>query len=103
MIASHGAALLGEYDFEPDTGLWHHRLGTRGPSMSLDEISYDSGRMQFENRRRTEPVDLASHLEFAHRLFHDVSDQHAAHPSIPETNADFETLRWFPYATDAAR
>lgn len=26
--------------------------------MSRDEISYDSGRMLFENRRRSEPVDL---------------------------------------------
>ena len=34
----HGAHLLGEYDFEPDSGLWHHRRATRGPAMSLDEI-----------------------------------------------------------------
>jgi hypothetical protein len=108
MIASHGALLLDEYDFEPDSGLWHHRRATRGPAMSLDEISYAGGRMQFENRRRTEPVDLARHLASAHELFHAAGDHHVgdrATPtgSSPETNADFETLRWFPYAADVAR
>jgi hypothetical protein len=85
MIASHGASLLGEYDFEPDSGLWHHRRATRGPSMSLDEISYESGRMRFENRRHSEPVDLARHLASAHELFHDATaagDRHAA-PTAP--------------------
>jgi len=100
MIASHGASLLGEYDFEPDRGLWHHRRGTRGPAMSLAEISYDAGKMRFENRRRTEPVDLARHLDAAHGLFHAASDHQSTNTTTPETNADFETLRWFPYATD---
>jgi selenocysteine lyase/cysteine desulfurase len=106
LIASHGASLLGAYDFEPDSGLWHHRLGTRGPSMSLDEIVYDTGRMQYENRRRSEPVDLVRHLADAHELFHLAAsagagaDHRAPHGVVPETNADFETLRWFPYAAD---
>jgi len=103
MIASHGTSLLGEYDFEPDSGLWHHRRGTRGPSMSLDEISYDSGRMLFENRRRSEPVDLLRHLAEAHELFAAGAVHQATHSVAPETNADFETLRWFPYAVDVAQ
>ena len=103
MIASHGTSLLGEYDFEPESGIWHHRNGTRGPSMSLDEISYDTGRMLFENRRRSEPVDLARHLVSADELFHAGADQHVPHTMAPETNADFETLRWFPYAVAVAR
>jgi len=103
MIASHGALLLGEYDFEPDSGLWHHRRGTRGPSMSLDEITYDAGRMRFENRRRSEPVDLARHLESAHQLLHAAGPSRSDTAATPDTNADFETLRWFPYASDIAR
>ena len=103
MIASHGTSLLGEYDFEPDSGLWHHRRGTRGPSMSLDEISYDTGRMLFENRRRSEPVDLLRHLAEAHELFAAGAVHQATHSVAPETNADFETLRWFPYAVDVAQ
>lgn len=103
MIASHGSVLLGEYDFEPDSGLWHHRRGTRGPSMSLDEITYDNATMQFENRRRSEPVDLARHLDSAHVLFHTARDHPAARETTPQTNADFETLRWFPYDADVVR
>ena len=103
MIASHGASLLAEYDFEPDSGLWHHRRGARGPSMSLDEISYDTGRMLFENRRRSEPVDLARHLAQAREVFGAGADHQSTHTVMPETNADFETLRWFPYAIDIAR
>jgi hypothetical protein len=71
--------------------------------MSLDEISYDGGRMQFENRRHSEPVDLARHLAFAHELFHAGSADRAPAAPTPETNADFETLRWFPYAADIVR
>ncbi len=102
LIASHGAALLGEYDFEPDSGLWHHRLGSRGPAMSLDEITYNSAGMHFENRRRTEPIDLARHLAAAHELFHAASERATSTRTAPQTNADFETLRWFPYASDVS-
>jgi selenocysteine lyase/cysteine desulfurase len=101
-IASHGARLLGDYDFEPDSGLWFHQRGTRGPSMSLDEISYDDGRMRFENRRRTQPVDLPRHLAAATELFRGAGDTPLHAPSVPDTNADFETLRWFPYASDVS-
>ena len=102
LIASHGAALLGEYEFEPDSGLWHHRLGTRGPSMSLHEISYDAGGMHFVNRRRTEAIDLARHLDAAHALFHAGGAGRTESSAHPETNADFEHLRWFPYPDEVA-
>ena len=111
LIADHGASLLGAYEFEPDSGLWHHRRATRGPSMSLAEISYSTGTMVFENRRRSEPIDLARQLAAAHELFHagdpagdaagDAAGIAAGDAGTPRTNADFETLRWFPYAADA--
>lgn len=100
MVASHGTALLGEYVFEPDSGLWRHPSSAAHPSMSLDEVSYDSGRMQFVNRRHSEPIDLARHLESARELFHTAADQHRSTPTSPMTNPDFESLRWFPYAAD---
>jgi selenocysteine lyase/cysteine desulfurase len=100
LVASHGAALLGEYDFEPDSGLWHHRRGTRGPSMSLEEISYAGGSMAFADRRHQEAIDLDRHLGAAHELFHAVSERLPSPASHPVTNADFEHLRWFPYADE---
>ena len=101
LIASHGAALLGEYDFEPDTGLWHHRRGARGPAMSLAEISYASGAMEFTNRRHREPIDLSLHLATARELFR-AGAETGPLASVPQTNDDFETLRWFPYASDVS-
>jgi len=100
MIASHGASLLGEYDFEPDSGLWHHRRGSRGPAMSLAEISYAGGRMEYVDRRRQEAIDLDRHLAAAHELFHAAQTAVAAAADHPTTNPDFEHLRWFPYADE---
>jgi hypothetical protein len=105
-IASHGGELLDQYRFDADTGIWSHRVGSCGPSMSLGEISYASGAMSFENRRRTEPIDLARHLADAHALFHAArtasADGGGSHFERPETNADFEHLRWFVYPGDVA-
>ncbi len=100
LTANHGAALLGAYDFEPDSGLWHHRDGSPSNAMSLGEISYDSGSMCFDNRRHRGAIDLARHLSDAHALVESAAGDtsSAAAPAHPETNDDFEHLRWFPYA-----
>jgi len=103
-IASHGGALLDEYCFDPDTGIWSHRVGSSGPSMRLDEISYTSGSMGFENRRRTHSIDLGRHLADAESLFLAAGNNAAAgFPRFerPQTNPDFEHLRWFAYPGEA--
>jgi selenocysteine lyase/cysteine desulfurase len=100
LIATDGVQLLPSYRFEPDLGLWHHKQGNTGPAMSLYEISYEGGEMEFENRRQTQEVDLARHFEAAKELFANARtnpDNPFAHP---QTNADFEQLRWFPYPDD---
>jgi len=100
MVASEGVHLLPMYDFEPDSGLWHHRLGTRAPAMSLHEVSYERGAMAFENRRHTHPIDLSRHLDDARALFATARSEHPPACAHPVTNEDFEHLRWFPYADD---
>jgi len=102
LVASEGVHLLPMYDFEPDSGLWHHRHGTHGPAMSLHEVSYDGGHMEFENRRHTQPIDLARHLDDARVLFATARDEPAHACTHPETNDDFEHLRWFPYPHDVS-
>ena len=100
LIATDGVHLLPSYRFEPDSGLWHHKHGNIDPAMSLREISYETGEMRYENRRRTQEVDLARHLDAAKTLMAEARtrpDQAFAHP---QTNADFEHLRWFPYPDD---
>ena len=100
LVAEHGATLLNEYDFEPDSGLWHHRLGTRGPAMRLADISYAGGVMEFVNLRRHERIDLDRHLAAAHELFHAAGERVSSPAPHPVTNPDFEHLRWFPYADE---
>lgn len=100
LIATNGALLLPSYRFEPDSGLWHHKRGDSGPAMSLREVSYAAGEMTFDNRRQTADINLKEHLDNARALFSDAR-QHPADAFVhPETNADFEHLRWFPYPDD---
>lgn len=102
LVAAHGFSLLGEYDFVPDTGLWSHRAGSCGPSMRLDEISYSSGRMAFENRRHRASIDLGCHLASASAQFEHAASTRQKDPfTRPETTADFEHLRWFPYPDES--
>jgi hypothetical protein len=100
LIATDGVHLLPSYRFEPDTGLWHHKQGHIAPAMSLLDVSYGTGKMAYENRRRTADIDLASHLEAAQTLFAQARTNPERAFVHPETNADFEHLRWFPYPDD---
>jgi selenocysteine lyase/cysteine desulfurase len=101
LIADEGVHVLSSYRFEPDTGLWHHQRSAPGPAMSLHDISYVSGAMHFENRRRTEELDLPARLDDARALFRSAREQpHATPIDSPVTTADFEHLRWFPYPGD---
>jgi hypothetical protein len=99
MVASEGWKLLPLYRFEPASGLWRHRDGLVEPPLSLDAIRYDDGAMSYPEHRRHAPESrLEEHLAEARALF-------AAPPpalplaegesDAPDTDDDFETLRWF--------
>ncbi len=95
LVAEHGWRLMTDYVFEPETGRWRHRSAHRHAPMSLDGISYATGRMSWRARHMTEPEEaLAGYLEEAR------SRMLAARP-LPEVldpplNGDYEALRWFP-------
>ena len=101
IVAEHGAALLPEYRFEPDTGLWHHRAAPTDPAMSLFDISYSGGEMCYENRRTRGPIDLSELLLEARRRCTEAARQSASDCVAPSTTEDFEHLRWFPYPGEA--
>ncbi|NNF55109.1 MAG: aminotransferase class V-fold PLP-dependent enzyme [Acidimicrobiales bacterium] len=102
-VATNGARFLGYYQFDPDTGLWHH-IGRRSePAMLLSDVSFSAGRMKYENRRQTGSRPLHEYLDAATALCSDpqrVPTMSMKAAVAPETNADFEHLRWFPYASD---
>ena len=98
-IARHGHQLLGDYRFDPTTGLWRHRLDAGEPPVRLADIHYDdSGAMTSPPPGARAPAPtLQTCLEFAGQLV-------ATRPqSAPATNAHRHTclddlppeLLWF--------
>ncbi|MGI9595277.1 MAG: aminotransferase class V-fold PLP-dependent enzyme [Acidimicrobiales bacterium] len=102
LIARSGTALLPYYRFEPGTGLWHHRRGPVEPPHSLADIDYSLDVMDYERGRRAlREVSLSDRLaETGERLAELIADRPEPLPR-PDTNDDFELLRWFPYPAEA--
>ena len=95
LVAKDGWRLLGDYRFEPSTGMWKHRRGPAEPPLRLGQVTYDDqGRMQYpQHHDRAPESELHRYLEEARALFK------AATPASGEpadlVTDDFEHLRWF--------
>ncbi|MDX5398428.1 MAG: hypothetical protein LPK92_01710, partial [Actinomycetes bacterium] len=119
LVARDGWRLLGDYRFDPLTGLWHHRGGVVDPPASLLDIRYgDDGAMTYPHHDTPAPVAvLAEHLAEARRILAAAPDGGTAGPAtavdwerVSEQERaserekagagvglgeDFEKLRWF--------
>ncbi|HST46214.1 aminotransferase class V-fold PLP-dependent enzyme [Jatrophihabitans sp.] len=101
LVARHGWRLLGDYRFDPVTGLWRHRLGPAEPPLRLSQISYDeTGAMVYPHHQDRAPEsELRGYLDEAARLF--ATAEAAAlsadpvQPAARFVSTDFEHLRWF--------
>ena len=70
LVADQGWKLLPLYRFDPYTGLWHHESGRPRPPLTLHDVSFASGTLEFRGPRATEPESaLAGYLDEARRLF----------------------------------
>jgi hypothetical protein len=98
IVARHGWKLLPDYEFLPGTGTWRHRDGIPDPPMSLRDIRYVSGKMQYRARHMTEPEwALADYLDEARLILSDAEDRLQMQAvEDPALSDDFEHLRWFP-------
>ncbi len=97
MVAEDGWRLLGHYDFDPASGQWVHRMGISEPPMSLGDLSYDHGRLDYELHRSSEPESvLTDYLKYARYIFDEAALGREDLPPRPELSEDFEHLRWFP-------
>ena len=69
-VARHGHRLLGDYRFDPATGLWHHRLGRGEPPVRLADIHWDdSGAMTYPSPgARASAPSLQTCLDLARQL-----------------------------------
>jgi len=98
LIARDGWRLTPWYRFEPATGLWRHADGAPEPPLSLHDIRYEAGGLQYPAHRHREPeARLQAYLADAERILADPAAALGPPPS-PETlevDTDFESLRWF--------
>ena len=102
-VADHGAKLLCDYRFEPASGLWQHRVPRHAP-MSLHDIAYTSGGLEYEDhRQRLGDVPLGRFLDEAAQIVETQCRDGDGPLAPPDTTADFEHLRWFPYPADVDR
>ena len=104
LVARHGWRLLGDYRFEPESGLWRHRLGATEPALRLSQIRYDdAGRLSYPcHQDRAPESELTRYLDEAAALFADAADRPVGTPAGTGrlddgglVSADFEHLRWF--------
>lgn len=96
LVAADGWRLLSQYDFDPATGLWHHRGRPADPRLSLFDIRYGPGGMDYPKRRTTGGVEhLADYLEEARKILAAAAPPDGEIPRL-DVGPDFEHLRWFP-------
>jgi len=97
LIANHGWRLMPDYVFNPETGRWRHRNANLEPKMSLSNVSYRSGRMEYRSRHATEPeAALPAYLEEARAILTAAGHRTKDDVQSYALNADYEELRWFP-------
>jgi selenocysteine lyase/cysteine desulfurase len=99
LVAREGWRLLPDYDFDPATGLWHHRRGPVEPPLRLPALRYDDrGELRYASAHaRASDSALAGYLEEARRL---LATRPAPAPTgdagqLEGVTAHFEALRWF--------
>ena len=101
MVADSGWKLLPDYRFNPESGLWWHRDGLPEPPLSLRTLSYRGGRPSYPSRHVTAPEWALPEYLVEGRAILDAAT--GLDPvEDPCLNPDFEQLRWFPLASEAA-
>jgi selenocysteine lyase/cysteine desulfurase/CRP-like cAMP-binding protein len=103
LLANEGWKLLPLYRFDPYTGLWHHASGRPRPPLSLHDVSFASGTLEFHGPRGTEPESaLGRYLEEARRIVREVEAAPGREPlRDPTVTPEFERIRWFPLPGEA--
>ncbi|MDJ0923358.1 MAG: aminotransferase class V-fold PLP-dependent enzyme [Acidimicrobiia bacterium] len=98
LVADEGWRLLPYYRFDPETALWIHRQPLSEPPLSLHDIDYSSGVMEFRHRPHLHSDDdLVGYIDEARRILEDIGTSEPPEPlGAPLVTEDFEHLRWFP-------
>jgi selenocysteine lyase/cysteine desulfurase len=101
LVARDGWRLVDAYRFDPASGYWTHRDGRLPPPMSLDDVSYADGTVNWPARRQQVPdAALEEVLAEGARLLQVGAPPLRSTPlSLP---AEVEALRWFPLPGEVA-
>jgi selenocysteine lyase/cysteine desulfurase len=96
LVARDGWRLLGDYRFDPATGLWRHRQGPAEPPLRLRQVEYDAlGNMLYPRHKDRAPESvLKCYLDEA-RVVLESAKPLSNDPIDDLVSADFEHLRWF--------
>lgn len=98
-IARQGNHFLTDYIFNPETGIWRHKLGPVEPALHLHDVSYaEDGEMTYIAHSDHAPESvLAEYLEQARVLAveHEKRPPSAKNLSALAMSDHFESLRWF--------
>jgi len=98
-VAEHGWKLLPLYRFSAESGTWVHRDRTNHSTLSLHDLAYTSGHLEYASFRRTAPESLLKrYLIEAERIVESVPD---VETDVPAMSSGFSSLRWFPLPDDA--
>ena len=89
--------LLPYYRFSVDSGLWRHRDHQLGGELGFDDLSFDSGGLEYRSSKLTEPESaLARHLDDARQIVEKAEAEFAGERESVVLPEDLERLRWFP-------
>ena len=94
-LATHGWALLEDYRFEIDSGLWRHRAGPVEPPLRLADLHYDdSGELVHPHHEdRAGEEILAAHLAEGRALLERAAAR--ARGPMAELAEELAHLQWF--------
>ncbi|MEN8240172.1 MAG: aminotransferase, partial [Actinomycetota bacterium] len=96
LVATHGWKLLPWYQFDTHTAEWTHIDGRGDAPLSLFDIDYGDGTMEYDARASHVPdTELAAYLDGAQALFDSIDPRTAPSQPPVEATASFEDLRWF--------
>jgi len=96
-VAEDGWKLLPLYRFEAETGLWLHRERPQPAALSLDDLSYSRGALEYRSLRLAEPVSvLEGYLMQARKLAAAIEPPVGKTAEATVLRDELESLRWFP-------
>ena len=104
LVAREGWKLLPLYRFDPCSAVWTHVRGRPRPPLSLHDLRYAGGELEFASLRQSEPeATLAGYLEQAREILARAGELCPEPVEDPTFTPGLASLRWFPLPGEAQK